>query len=409
MQPTFSPTYSVPYIILFLIYFVLFLWENRIRKNNGDIKIIRYLCMLIFFIFFGFRGYLDTDFSLYYPLYESAPTIDDVNGIAKFFSKINEDFLLKIEPGFKVILILLKSVTDDYFFLQIVSSFVDVLFLNYFFKKYSPQYVLGFILFLIFSGLIIEINLLRNSKAIFLFIYSLQFIKERKAVKFFICNGIGILLHSSAIFFFPLYFFLHKKTPPAIMWGLFFLGNFLFLGQIKFITPIVTGLGDLFGGFYAIMAEAYSKDKLYSSSYGISIGYLEKVLTFILLYRSYNKIGELIKDKNTLNIFYNLFFIYTITYFFLSEYSVFIDRITTLFVFSYWILYPYLYATLRQELKTVFTMILLVFGIYKMYNSNNFILRNYENILWDKPTISKAYSTLNKHMDKVLNPKKSKN
>lgn len=409
MQPTFSYIYSIPYIILFLIFFVLFLWENRIRKKDGNINIIRYLSMLVFFGFFGFRGYLDTDFSLYYPLYEVTPTIDDANGIAKFFSKINEDFLLKVEPGFKIILIFLKSITDDYFFLQIVSSFVDVLFLNYFFKKYSPQYVLGFIMFLIFSGLIIEINLLRNSKAIFLFIYSLQFIKERKAAKFFLCNGLALFLHSSAIFYFPLYFILHKRFPTVFVWGTFLLGNFLFLGQIKFITPIVTALGDLFGGSYSLLAEAYSKDKMYSSGYGISIGYLEKVFTFIIFYKSYNKVGEYIKDDNTLNIFYNLFFIYTITYFFLSEYSVFIDRITTLFVFSYWILYPYLYTTLKQEIKNLFTFILLFFGVYKMYNSNNFILRNYENILWDKPSISKAYSTLNKHMEKILNPKKPKN
>ncbi|WP_312765039.1 EpsG family protein [Epilithonimonas sp.] len=406
MQPTFSTTYSYPYIILFLIFFVFFLWENSIRKKDGDIKMVRYFCMLVFFIFFGFRGYLDTDFALYYPLYEHTPTLDDANGIAKYFSSINEDFILKVEPGFKVIFILLKSINEDYFTLQIFSSFVNVLFLDYFFKKYSPQYVLGFIMYLIFSGLIIEINLIRNSKAIFLFIYSIQFIKERKALPFFICNGIAIFLHSSAIFFFPLYFFLHKKIPTPFVWGTFLLGNFLFLGQIKYITPIVIAIGDFFGGAYSLLAESYSNNKLYNSSYSISVGYLEKVFTFIILYQFYRKIGDKIKDEKTLNIFYNLFFIYITTYFFLSEYSVFIDRITTLFVCSYWILYPYLYATLRQELKVVFTVVLLFFGVYKMVYSNNNILRKYENILWDKPTITKAYSVFNKHLDRVLNPKK---
>lgn len=406
MQPTFSITYSYPYIILFLIFFILFLWENKIRKKEGNINMVRYLCMLVFFVFFGFRGYLDTDFTVYHPLYEMAPTIDDTNGIAKFFSKINEDVLLKIEPGFKVILVLLKSINKDYLTLQIFSSFVNVLFLNYFFKKYSPQYVLAFIMYLIFSGLIIEINLLRNSKAIFLFIYSLQFIKERNAAKFFICNGIGILFHSSAIFFFPVYFFLHKKIPMPFVWGTFILGNVLFLGQIKYITPIVIAVGDFFGGAYSLLAEGYSNNKLYNSSYSISVGYLEKVFTFIILYQSYKKIGDKIKDEKTLNIFYNLFFIYIITYLFLSEYSVFIDRITTLFIVSYWILYPYLYETLKQEQKIVFTVVLLFFGIYKMVYSNNNILRNYENILWDKPTITKAYFIFYKHVDKVLDPKK---
>lgn len=406
MEPTFSYIYSIPYIILFLIYFALFLWENKLRKDGSDIKIIRYLGMLVFFVFFGFRGYLDTDFAVYYPLYESAPTLSDSRGVAQFFSSVNEDYLLKVEPGFKVILILLKSISPDYFLLQIVSSLIDVLFLNYFFRKYSPQYILGFIMFFIFSGLVIEINLLRNSKAIFLFIYSLKFIKERNAAKYFICNGIGLLFHSSAIFYFPLYFFLHKKFLPAFVWGAFILGNILYLGQIKFITPIVLALGKLFGGFYSIMAEAYSKSSLYSSGYGITIGYLEKVLTFILFYKSYDKIGDYIKDEKILNIFFNLLFLFTMTYLFLSEYSVLIDRMTTLFAVSYWILYPYFYAILNRVFRMTFTVVLLLFGILKMYKSNNFIIRTYQNILWDKPSISRAYYIFNKHMDKILNPKK---
>ena len=190
------------------------------------------------------------------------------------------------------------------------------------------------------------------------------------------------------------------------VWGTFLLGNVLFLGQIKYISPIVIAVGDFFGGVYSLMAEGYSNNKLYNSSYSISVGYLEKVFTFIILYQFYKKIGEKIKDENTLNIFYNSFFLYAVSYFFLSEYSVFIDRITTLFIFSYWILYPYLYETLKQELKVVFTVVLLFFGIYKMVYSNNNILRNYENILWDKPTITKAYFNFNKHVDKILDPRK---
>lgn len=408
MQPTFSFIYSIPYLILFFIFFMMFLWENRIKRKNGNITVIRYLCMIVFVVFFGCRGYIDTDFMLYMPLYELSPTIDDSAGIAKFFSGINEDYILKIEPGFKVFMVLLKSISPDYFFLQFVSSLIDVLFLNYFFKKYSPQYVLGFIAFLIFTGFIVEFNLLRNSKAIFIFIYSLQFIKERKAAKFFICNSIGLLFHSSAIFYFPLYFFLHKKITPGIVWGTFLLGNFLFIAQIKYITPVVTAVGSMLGGAYNIMVEAYSDDKFTSSGYGITIGYLEKLLSFILFYKFYKKIGDYIKDNVTVNIFFNLFFLYTVSYLFLSEYSVFTDRITTLFVFSYWIMYPMLYATLERGLKTLFTFVMLLFGSYKMYKSNNMIIRNYENFLWNKPSVSRAYAVINKHLDSILNPKKTK-
>lgn len=405
MEPTFSFTYSIPYVILFIIFFLLFLWENRLRSKGDDIKIVRYAAMLVFFIFFGFRGYIDTDFALYYSLYENTPSLDNVRGVTDYFWKLDEDYLLKIEPGFKVFLVILKTISKDYFFLQIVSSLIDVLFLNYFFNKYSPHYVLAFIMFLIFGGILLEVNLLRNSKAIFLFIYSLQFIQNRDPLKFYICNLIGLFFHTSAIFFFPLYFFLHKKIPPFIVWGMFILGCVLYLGQIKFVTPIVLFLGNILGGAYSLMAKGYSGDSLYNTGYGITFGFIEKILSFILIYAMYNRIGEKMKNEKLQNIFFNLFFIYSSIYLYLSEYSVLIDRLTTLFVLSYWVLYPLLYIVLKKVFKLVFTIILFSFGTYKMYFSNCFITRKYENILWDNPSVSRAYYILGKHLDKIIGNK----
>ncbi|MGI9651848.1 EpsG family protein [Chryseobacterium sp. RLHN22] len=405
MEPTFSFTYSIPYLILFIIFFLLFLWENRLRSKGDDIKIVRYAAMFVFFIFFGFRGYIDTDFALYYSLYENTPSLDNVRGVTDYFWKLDEDYLLKIEPGFKVFLVILKTISKDYFFLQIVSSLIDILFLNYFFNKYSPHYILAFIMFLIFGGILLEVNLLRNSKAIFLFIYSLQFIHNRDPLKFYICNLIGLFFHTSAIFFFPLYFFLHKKIPSFVVWGMFVIGCVLYLGQVKFITPIVLFLGNIMGGVYSIMAEGYSGDSMYSTGYGITLGFVEKILSFILIYAFYNKIGEKIKNEKQQNILFNLFFIYNIVYLYLSEYSVLIDRFATLFVLSYWILYPLLYIVLKRVFKLIFTIILFSFGIYKMYFSNCFITRKYENILWDNPSISRAYYILGKHLDKVIGTK----
>lgn len=407
MEPTFSYIYSVPYIILFLIFFLLFLWERRILTKNGNIKNIRILCMLIFIIFFGFRGYLDTDFSVYYPMYESTPEISDSVRISKFFSNINEDYILHIEPGYKVFLIIMKSISSNYFFLQFISTLIDVFFLNYFFKKYSKVYTLSFILFIIFSGFIIEVNLLRNSKSMLLFLYSIKFIKERKAAKFFLLNLLGLLFHSSSIFYFPVYFFFHKKIPDIFLWFTFVIGNLLYLAQVKYIGPIVSSLGSLVGGNYSVLAETYSGDKMYSTGYGITIGYLERLLTFILFYNFYKKIKKSNQENGfIINIFFNSYFLYSLSYLYLSEFSIFIDRITTLFAYSYWILYPYLYYYYDKIYKQVFTFILFLFGFYKMYKSNNFIIRKYQNIIWDDPTIPNAYYILNKHLDKIQNPPK---
>lgn len=406
---TYSYIYSIPYIILFSLYFFLFIWENKLRRKDQDIKIIRLFSIAIFLIFFGCRGYLDTDFSLYYPLYDATPTLGEARGLMKFFSGINNDLVLKIEPGFKVFMVLLKTISSNYFFLQFVSSLIDVFFLDYFFRKFSPQYALSYILFLIFGGLILEFNLLRNSKSIILFIYSIQFIKDRKPLPFFLCNLLGLMFHSSAIFYFPTYFFLHKQFNKTFVWISFTIGIIIYLLQIKFILPVVTVLAKFLGGQYYMLAEAYSKSDYYANGYGITLGFIEKFGTFILFYLFYNRFVEKMKkpeERRTLDIFYNSFFIYSMFHLYLSEFSVFIDRMTILFIFSVWILYPYVYEILSVFFKSVFTVILLLFGTFKMYKSNNFITRKYENFLWSKPSFTGSNYILNKHIDKILNPPK---
>jgi hypothetical protein len=359
--------------------------------------------MLLFFLFFGLRGYLDTDFSIYYPIYEETPTLWDWDGILRFFSLNNTYDITRIEPGYKIYLMLLKSISSNYIIVQITSSLIDVFLINYFFKKYSAQYALSFILFLLFSGIILEINLLRNSKSIFIFLYSIQYIKERKIAKYYICNIIALLFHSSSIFFFPLYFFLHKKLPKVVIWSVFIIGNIVYILQIQYITPIISAIASSLGETYATLFDIYSSSDSFSSGYGITIGFIERFFTYILLFLSYNRINKYFKDNSSLNIFYNSFFIYFVSYTFLSEYSVFIDRITTLFSFSYWILYTYLFSIYKSNYRRIFVSILFIFAILKLYKSNNIIIRKYENIIFGVQSFEEAQSRLYQHIDKIFN------
>lgn len=410
MEPTFSYIYSIPYILVYIFYFILFLWEVKLKRDGKDIRNIRMLCILMFLFFFGLRGYLDTDFAVYYPLYEDTPTIFQFDKILKFITENKNTDINRIESGFKIFFILLKTITSNYYFVQFVSTLIDVLFLNYFFKKYSSQYALSFILFFIFSGIILEINLLRNIKSIFVFLYSLQYIKERKIIKYYLCMAVALLLHTSAIFFLPMYFFLHKKIPKAVIWSVFLLGNIVYLLQVHFIAPIVQSVSTLLGGAYSLMAEFYTNSDLYSSGYGITIGFLERFVTFIIMFCNYNRIRGFVNDDKLLNIFYNAFFIYFICNTFLSEYSVFIDRVTVLFVFSYWILYAYFYSAMQKILKPFFNLVFFFFGILKMYKANNFITHDYKNVIFENKSYEEAYRQsiyiLNKHLDKILDPKK---
>lgn len=399
---TFSYLYSIPYITAFVSYFLLFLLEANYKKKNINTKIIRNICIFIFVIFFGFRAYLYTDYAVYYPIFKETPPLWNFHKVLKFYSINNDLEITRIEPGFKLFLIIVKSFSSNYFVLQFISSLIDLFLLNYFFKKYSIYYALSFALFFVFEGLILEINLLRNIKAILIFLFALQYIDKRKPFHYFGFCFLALLFHSSSIFFFPLYFFLHKKIPQKIIWILFFLGNIIYLAQFQFVANIAEYITNVLGGSYQLMFENYSTDDLYNKSRGITIGFIERCMSFIILFLSYKKISNTLNKPHIVNIFFNSYLIYFISFTFLSEFSIFTERVAPLFIYSYWILYTYYFRILKTKfIRNVFCLGMLIFGCVKIYVGNNNILADYQNILFGNRTFEQAEARRVTNFDKI--------
>ena len=187
-----------------------------------------------------------------------------------------------------------------------------------------------------------------------------------------------------------------------VIWIVFIIGNVIYLAQIHYISPIAAFLSNILGGKYALKFTDYSAADIYNSGYGITIGYLERFLSYIILFLNYKKISRIVDNKYTLNIFFNSFFLYFVINSYMSEYSIFVDRVATLFVFSYWILYTYFFYSFRVKWRKIFIVILFIFGILKMMKSNNIIIRNYQNVLTGVQTEESAKSVLSKHLDTIL-------
>lgn len=225
-----------------------------------------------------------------------------------------------------------------------------------------------------------ECDLLRNFKAIILFLVSIKYLEERKPLPFFVLNTIGFLFHSTAIIFFPLYFFLHKECPTWLMWAIFILGNIIFLLKINYIQPVLLSLADAIGGRLAVQVRLYFVLEEYNSPYGISIGYIERIITYVLLLFHHQKL----KEKNPQNkLFINAYVLYFFTFFFLSEITIAVERLTLLFIFSYWILYPLFYQFIKEIAnKIVFMIIFTSFSVLKITTLTQAPLTKYDNLLF---------------------------
>lgn len=410
-MPVTSFSYSIPYLLFLLYLAALAFMEFRALKFERDIKFIRWAAIGGFVFFFGLRGFVFSDWALYYPMFDKIQTLWD-GGLTSVLSQdFTEDFETDVsygktgmEMGFIYFTVFFKSLIPNYFAWVFFNVVIDIILLNIFIKRYSPYYVLSIILFLIFGGILIECNLMRNIKSILLFLISLKYLQERKIIPYMALNLLGVLFHTSAILFFPLYFFLHKECPRWLMWTIFIVGNVLTLLQISYLEPLMLSFADVIGGRLGVQIKIYLASDLYSQAYGLSIGYLERVLTFLFLIFFQKK---LIDRKSHNKIFINAYILYFIVFFFFSEIMVAVERLSYLFVFAYWIIYPELLALVEDVVRKLFLFLVLTFFCaLKLISMNSVVFSKYDNLLFGIESFEERSQRVYNDLDFYIDSKK---
>lgn len=387
-MPVYDYIYSVPYLFFFFFLVGLAFYEFWLI-NQGKSKVyLRFILILAFILFIGLRGFMYTDVISYYKLFDTLPSLWNFDWVAI------ENLEERREWGFLAYMILVKSVFPDYLFFQLVSFLIDIFVLDYFFRRYAKYYALGFIIFFIFSGLIIEVNLMRNVKAILLFLYSIRFVEERKPFYYILVNLCGCLFHISSLFYIPLYWLLVANYPKYFLYFVFVAVNVVYLFQISFVAPLLLFMGKVVGGQLQLIVEAYLASDVFTYSRGISIGYLERFFTALLILLYYKNMSA------RMRIFANLFLLYFVSYSLFSDLVIMIQRFSLLFIIGYWIVIPYLYSTLKNyRYKWIFFLFIVGYGSIKLLMGQRNILMEYHHCFFDTTTIeayqNKVYTYLN--------------
>lgn len=379
----YSYSYSVPYVIVILVLFYLAYAEGRTDDNLRKNKLIN-IASAILILFFGLRGFIQSDFQNYYPWFEELPTL--------WNSGWSETFADNYEPGFVLYSILCKSILPNYFFWIFVSSLIDILLLRKIFSKYSVNICLSFAVYFAIGAIIMEFNLMRNIKAILILVLATQYIKERRIGRYLFCVFLAMSFHVMAIIFIPLYFVLDKKWPKLVLWGIFITCMAVLLLRIKFLSPLLVAAAGLLGGEYAVMIEMYFDSGMLESSYGISFGLIERVLTFFLIVYFYGKWED--KTGNRY-IFPNMVIAYFMCFSLLSEMSVLLERFAYFFALSYCIFYSNLLKTIQICSNKILLVVymFLVFTL-KMAQQTQTVVCRYDNILFGIESFEERLSTL---------------
>lgn len=358
---------AIPYILLCL--FLIFLYLNETRK----IKLIsvasaRKVSFVVLLIFIGLRGHIYSDFVNYYIFFENLPDLFN------FTSSAFTDWLF--EPGFVLYSSIIKTIVPDYFGWVFVNTLIDLLVFRYVFRRYTASQILPVIFFIAFNGLYIEFNLYRNVKAIDLFLLSLPFLEKRKCLPYMLLNILGTTFHSSSIVFLPLYFILGKEIPRYIRWIGIIIANVIFLLQFGFVSDFLNSLSIFQSmSFYDKLSGHIENSE---AGQNISFGYIERTFSILLFTLLYNK---LVKQSRSNIIFYNCFWLYYISFLFFYEVQVLVDRIPTLFMFSYWVLYPNV-LNLKFKSRQLIYIFSFILVFLKVFLSNSISPAKYDNVLF---------------------------
>ena len=233
-------------------------------------------------------------------------------------------------------------------------------------------------LFFCLEGYIIMCNLMRNSIAMFLCLNALTYIRTKEVVKYYVLVLLGCTFHSSALLFIPMYFFLNLKLNRWIFLLLVLCANVIYIKRFS-VTLAILSLFMHGDNIITLMIQQYTEHFSNQAS-GITFGYLEKLLTTLLVFLYYDKLTSIREDGH---IYVNAIMMYLVIFLTFSEFGELAKRISTLFYFGYWIVwYDMMKVFSIENNRRLFCTFVGLFCVFRIMSGCKYADYEYDNVLF---------------------------
>lgn len=242
----------------------------------------------------------------------------------------------------------------------VIISFFIVFFTVKGILYYERNLFLPVIFFIISTSFFISLNAMRQMASFAIFLYASRFIMRRKFRKYFICILLALCWHTSAVLYFPCYFFTKiriEKSFFPLVFLMFICKRILNL----FIMNILNKLGLELAYYFVIQEGASSKFFIFIS--------LLICICFFIFCR---------KEKGVVrNFFFNCLFVFL----FLSIFGDGIPgsfRLIYLFMPMTVVVCPYIY---HKAGKSCFVPLVLFIIIFSLFFYKNHIFQNVHGVV----------------------------
>nr|WP_307775522.1 EpsG family protein [uncultured Cetobacterium sp.] len=302
-------------------------------------------------VLLAFRGFLGWDWYFYYPSFMHGSYI--------------------YEKGYMIYTKLIGGIYKNYIFYQSINVIIDFSILYVIFKRYCKYPLLTFAIFFMVQGLPMEVDLMRNMKAILLFMLSLKYIEERNIYMFLLLNIIGVSFHTSAIIYFPMYFLLNRDYKKEVVISIFLVGTIIYFFNVDFIKVGLKNIALFFPEGLEKKITSYISILPENLNRGFNFFYLERLILFIL---------ALLYEKN--RVLKNSAYMYIGLFLFTSELSIVSLRFGIMFIYSLWIIFS---RIIEKEKSFILYIFIVFIATYRSYNylffSGNKINYKYESVI----------------------------
>ena len=358
--------YAIPYVLLVILLGFLAILIEQKKEDEAFTRKMTFWGVLVYFVFFAFRGFINTDWMTYYVEFDKC-TWDLL---------FNYEMGKSREPGFLIFMLLNKSLVPNFHFFVFTSTLLNTWLLLSFFRKYSTNILIALVVYLVFEGFMINANLMRNSTSIFIFLNAITYLQQRRPLPYFGLCLLALSFHFSAIVYFPFYFFIHRKLNKWVYLTIFVVCIIIFVLHIPIFLKLInlTGIG---GVFIDKKIDAYTE---LSTARGFGMGFIERLITGILVFCYYEKLYDARVENR---IFINSLVAFFISIFLFSEFAEISKRIYILFIYAYWILWCDLIKCFYYERnKLLFSTFVGLYCIVKTATTLNAPIHEYDNLLF---------------------------
>jgi hypothetical protein len=328
--------------ILLGLFSVIFAYLAKYNNIRWGLKVSFFLI----FLFLALRYNFGNDYQAYFNAFTEIGRNSQIN----FFDKAQQ-----FEPGWVFINWLFRPF--GFFALTAALALINCLIYYQFIKKYVPveYYWLSTFLY-VFNPefMLIHSSAMRQSVAIMLFVFSLDYLHEKKALRYFLCIGLASLFHFSALILLPVYLVgFYKREISSLFKGLIVS---LYISLFLFGTSVLPLLKQFISAYF----EKYSiYQTAGAASTGLGFAYLFAMLILTLYFEKYQN------SKTAI-----IFKIAVINFIFmpLNLLILLIARVRMYFAPATLIVYPIILLSIKKPLgKAIFLTFLLVFTLYGFF------------------------------------------